>query len=404
MQNRSKLMLCLPSWNIADYCALYITLWAVIPFLSRGNIYRFLAVTASIVFLLSILIRKQWKVSNYAFASVVLIFLLIRNIGFFVGDMSSAVSRGINLFVFCMIGIISTYYFENERRKFISIALWVLASYTITAIPSIIALQNNRWILRNASGRSVRVGIERFAGGYGYAFGCLFLVIILLYDIRVNTLSNLRKITELALVLLFGYIVLNAGYTTALVLLLIGVFAALFFPKRNIAAATFIMILAAFLLMQFIPVIMQWIISNFQISDVYRTKIYYLAQLTNSSSEVTYADSTRGGMFYENLSALIRYPVLGSAILSEQEVGTGHAVLLDTLVNHGVLYFVLYLYVIVMTPWRLMQSDKTLQMIYLAMIVLLGLTDTIDYATMAIPMFIGPMIVDNALNQGREVT
>ena len=47
-------------------------------------------------------------------------------------------------------------------------------------------------------------------------------------------------------------------------------------------------------------------------------------------------------------------------------------------------------------------SDKTLQMIYLVMIVLLGLTDTIDYATMTIPLFIGPMIVENSLNRERE--
>ena len=62
------------------------------------------------------------------------------------------------------------------------------------------------------------------------------------------------------------------------------------------------------------------------------------------------------------------------------------------------------MHVIIMVPWRLMKPDKTMQMIYLAMIVLLGLTDTIDYATMTIPLFIGPMIVDNALNQGRKET
>ena len=402
MQKTTVLRLRIPVWKFADYCALYIVLWAVIPVLSRGDIYRFVAVAASIVSLLSILPRKIGRVGNYAFLSLLLILLLILNIGFFAGDYGSAISRAMNMFVFCMIGLISTYYYECDKKKFSKMALFVLAVYILTAIPSIIALQSNRWVLRNASGRSVRTGVEVFAGAYGYVFGCLFLVIILIYDLRNNARNKAGKIFEIALIALFGYIVINAGYTTALVLLVIGVFVALFFPKKNAIIASFVMIIAAFALMQIIPVALRWIISNFQISDVYRAKIHYLAQLTDSSSEVTYADSTRGGMFYESLAALVRYPVLGSITLSGQEAATGHAVLLDTLVNHGVLYFALYLYVIVMTPWRLMKSDKTMQMIYLVMIVLLGLTDTIDYATMAIPLFIGPMIVDNALNRERE--
>jgi hypothetical protein len=402
MQKTSVLSLRIPAWKIADYCALYIVLWAVIPVLSRGDIYRYIAVAASIVCLLSILPKKIGRVRNYAFLSLLLILLLILNIGFFAGDYGSAISRAMNMFVFCMIGLISTYYYEYDKYKFSKIALSVLVVYILTAIPSIIALQSNRWILRNASGRSVRTGIEVFAGAYGYAFGCLFLVILLIYDLRNNTHNKAGKVFEIALIALFGYIVINAGYTTALVLLVIGVFAALFFPKKNAIIASFVMVLAAFALLQVVPIFLRWLISNVQISDVYRAKIYYLAQLTNSSSEVTYADSTRGGMFYESLSALARYPFLGSIVLSGKEAATGHAVLLDTLVNHGVLYFLIYLYVIVLSPWRMMKEDKTLQMIYLVMIVLLGLTDTIDYATMAIPLFIGPMIIDNAFKFGRN--
>lgn len=402
MQNNQTLSPRFPSWKLTDYCALYVIMWAVVPILNRGDLFRYIAVGASIIWLLDILFCKRSKIANYTIASLLFLILFILNTGFFAGEMNDAISKGKNLFVFCMIGIFSTYYYENEKEKFKRFSIWLIIAYVLTAIPSIIALQSNRWVLRSASGRTIRTGIETYAGGYGYVFGCLFLVILLIYDLRVNQLRKIRKVIETELIILFGYIVLNAGFTTALVLLVIGVFAALFFPKKNVIVATFIMILAAFLLMQLIPIILRWIVSNFQISDVYRQKIYYLAQLTNSSSNVTYADSTRGGMFYESLAALAKYPLLGSIILSGREAATGHAVLLDTLVNHGILYFLLYLYVIIMTPWRLMMSDKTLQMIYLAMIVLLGLTDTIDYATMAIPLFIGPMITENALNQGRE--
>lgn len=402
MQKTSVLNFRIPAWKFADYCALYIVLWAVIPVLSRGDIYRFLAVAASIVSLLSILPRKIGRVRNYAFFSLLLILLLILNIGFFAGDYGSAIPRSMNVFVFCMIGLISTYYYEYDKNKFSKMALFVLIVYILTAIPSIIALQSNRWILRNASGRSIRTGIEVFAGSYGYAFGCLFLVIFLIYDLRNNSHNKVGKIFEIALIALFGYIVINAGYTTALVLLVIGVFSALFFPKKNTLIASFVMVLAALALLQVVPIFLRWLISNVQISDVYRAKIYYLAQLTKSSSEVTYADSTRGGMLYESLSALVRYPFLGSMVLSGKEAATGHAVLLDNLVNHGVVYFLIYLYVIVLPPWRMMKEDKSLQMIYLVMIVLLGLTDTIDYATMAIPLFIGPMVVDNAFKFGRN--
>lgn len=402
MQNRMTISLRRPQWKLVDYCALYIILWAITPALSRGDLFRYLAVGASVICLLSFLPRKQGKASNYAVASLVLIFLFVFHCGYIAGNMSSVIPRGMNLFVFCMIGIISIYYCEKDRKKITTIAGWVLAIYTITAIPSLIALQSNQWVLRSASGLSVRTGIEVFAGAYGYAYGCLFLVVLLLYDLRVNDLKKSRRTIELVLVVLFSYIVVNAGFTTALVLLVVGVFAALFFPKKNVVAATIVMILAAVILMKLIPAFLRWIITNFQISDVYRAKLYYLSQLTDSSSGVNYADSTRGGMFFESLAALSKYPVLGSVILSGREAGTGHAVLLDTLVNYGILYFLLYLHVIILTPWRLMKADKTMQMIYLAMIVLLGLTNTIDYATMVIPLFIGPMIVENALNQERE--
>ncbi len=389
-------------WKIGDYCALYIVMWSVIPFLSRGDIYRYLAVGASFVVLINILNSISENVSKYMFFSTLLLLIFLMNYGLFIGDVSGAISRCVNLFVFCMLGLISIYYYENDRKKFSGIAGMILFLYVLVAIPSIIALQSNRWILRNASGRTPRNGIEVFAGSYGYAFGCLFLVVFLIYSLRTNKRNKIVSLVGIGLITLFGYIVLNAGYTTALVLLVIGVFSAFFIPKKNSIGSLFILFIAAALLMMIVPIFLNWVVANFEISDVYRAKIKYLAQLTSSSSDVTYEDSTRGGMFYESLDALIHNPILGSAMLRGQEASTGHAVILDTLVNHGIVYFLLYLYVIILTPWRMLKEDKALQMIYLTMIVLLGLTDTIDYATMAVPLFIGPMIVHNALINNSE--
>lgn len=392
MEKIQRKLVLFPRWRLSDICAVYIVAWAVIPYLSRGNIYRYVAILSSIICLLKILYHAKVVVSNYAIASLVLMGILFLHTGVILGSYDSAISRCINLFIYCMLGLISTYYFNYERDKFWTIAIIVLILYVVTSIPSIIALQSNRWVLRNASGRTIRVGIERYAGSYGYSFGCLFLVIFLIYDIRINNKKKFELLAEISLVALFGYIVFNAGYTTALVLLVIGIFAALFFPKRNNIAAIFIMLICAVILIKVVPIGLRWVVSNIEISDVYRAKIAYLTELTNSYGEVTYTDSTRGGMFYESLDALFHNPILGSVWISGQELATGHAVLLDTLVNHGILYFVVYIYVIILTPWRLMRKDKTIQMIYLAMIILLGLTDTIDYATLAIPLFIGPMI------------
>ena len=396
MQRNTMLDLQLSSWKFADFCALYIIIWAIAPILSHSALYRYIAVAASIIVTYKVFFESGLSIRNYVIFSFILTLQFFINIGYIVGNLESAVSRSLNLFVFCILGLVSIYYFTMEREKFIVLSGIVIVLYAIIAIPSIIALQSNRWILRNASGKTLRTGIELFAGGYGYSFGCLFLTIFLIYDLRVNEYRGFRLFIRAGLVFLFGFIVLNAGYTTALVLFVIGVFAAIFFPKDNSVMAALVMMIAAFVLIQAVPVIMGWMIEHFDFSDVYRTKIYYLAQLMNTSNSVTYTDSTRGAMFYESLVALSQNPILGSIYLRGKETAAGHAVLLDTLVNHGILFFFLYIYVIVLVPWQLTAEDKTLQKIYLVMIVLLGFTDTFDYTTMTIPLFVAPMIADHS--------
>lgn len=404
MSNRS-LYLHLPSWRLGDYCALYVVIWAITPILSREEgFFRYTAVVASFVWLLTVLPHRRGKLTNYALVSGVLIMCLLINIGFFGGRFYVAIPQAINLAVNCMLGIISAYYFGNEQKKFRSFALVVLVMYVLISIPSIIAVKSNMYVLRNASGLTIRTGIERYAGSYGYSFGCLFVVIFLIYDLRISNYYNgIRKIIQMALIVLFGYIVLNSGFTTALVLLVIGVFAAVFYPKKNAVLASFIMMLAALIMFMVIPISLKWIVDNINLPGVYRAKIVYLSQLADSSTDVTYADSTRGGMFYDSLDALVKYPILGSYIIAGGAYSTGHAVLLDYLVNHGVLFLLFYLYTIIGGPWRLMRGDRTLQMLYITMIILLGLTDTIDYATIAVPMFIGPMIVMTELEHRKGI-
>lgn len=402
MHNKS-LYLRISTWRIGYYCALYIVIWAITPILSQGVLYRYIAVGAALIWFLTIFPRnRQRKLFNYAIYSILLITINFLTIGVFGKNIGSAIPTTINLFVFCMLGMISTYYFENVKEKFIPFALVVLVLYIIISVPSIIALRSNAYILRNASGIYIRTGSERYAGGYGYAFGCLFLIIFLTYDLRAHKQDVFSKTVTLFLIILFGYVVLNAGYTTALVLLSIGFFSALFFPKKNVVFATLIMIIAALILMMIVPAMLKWVVDNVELPYVYRAKIRYLSLLANSSGDVTYADSTRGALFYASLESMIKYPVLGSYILSGNPASGGHAVLLDLLVSGGVFYFIIYFYIVVLTPWRLMKEDKTLQIVYLTLIILLGLTDTFDYATMAIPLFIGPVIAERSIRTGKD--
>lgn len=391
------------SFNLTDLCALYIVGWAIIPIMSRGNIFRIIAIICSIEFLLYGFLSGKFnriRINNYFFLSILMIIILLGHNILGNGNFDFAIAKSINLFVSIILSIIAQYYYNFNIKKLKKITAFIVLIYILEIIPSLIAVGKNPYVLRNAAGEHVRAGIEGFAGSYGYIYGCVMLVIFFVYNLHTGEKKILKKIVQLFIIFLLCYLILKSGFTTALILTVIGIICALSIGKKKLKTIIFL-IVAIIFLSYIVPLFLRYIVENLDIPIIYRSKILYLNELLSSEQNVTYADSTRGKLLNKGIATIIRYPILGSVIFSGVEEAGGHQEIIDVMANYGIIYALLFYWIILGTPYRLLKLDGSIQFLYLIIIILLGMTNTIDYTTLCIALFVGPVMTLNK-NKKRE--
>ncbi len=322
--------------NLKDLCALYIITWAILPMLASGLIFRVIAFACCCVFLLYISPQVHGAILNYLLCASLLLSILFITIWMGQGDFAFALSRTINLFVIVILGLFSIYYCHYEPQKLKLFFCYIIILFVLIAIPSLIALQTNPYVMRNASGLTERTGIEKYAGAYGFAYGCVFLETVLVYELWNNKHAFKAKIFLSSIILLFGYLILNSGYTTAIILALLGILMALNVKKSGVCTILLFGCISIALLFA-IPYALTYIANNFDIPDVYKQKLAVLIDIADSDSNLSYTDSTRGQLLVQGLQAIVQYPILGSVILAGKHAAGGHQVLVDVLANYGIL-------------------------------------------------------------------
>ena len=373
--------------NLFDLSVIYIISWVIIPAMSRGIMFRIVAIISSIIVLVRVLYKRtSYEITNYIILSSIMILTFI--VCFLIGNGSIPISKSINLSVYIILSLIAQYYYFYEKVKLKSISLYIITLYLIIIIPSLIAVQHNPYVLRNASGEHVRNGIELLSGSYGYVFGCVLLIIFLSYNLHNGKESLLLKIIQIGCILALCILVLNSGLTTAIILSTVGIVAALSINKNRFRTII-ISGLAAMLLIHFVPIVLEYILSHWDVPAIYKNKMIFLNRLIGSSGDVSYSDSTRGSLLIQGLNTIARYPFIGSVIVSGKEAAGGHQEIIDVMANYGIIYALLFYRIILETPYRLMKSDKSLRLLYLLVIIFWGLTDTFDFTTMTIPLFVG---------------
>ncbi len=382
--------------NLKDLCVLYVIAWVVVPILASKLIFRTLALACCGVFLVCIYPKIRNAILGYLVCAFSLISLLFMIIWLGQGDLEFAISRVINLFVIIALGLFSIYYYRYEQKKLKIFFYYVITLFVLVAIPSLIALQNNEYVMRNASGLTERTGIEVHAGSYGYVYGCVFLETILVYDLRNNKYQFWTKVMLLAVTVFIGYLILNAGYTTAVILTLLGVIMSLSVRKSGVITLV-LFGLIGIILLAITPTLLEYIFKNFDIPLVYKQKLAILVDMTDSDTSMTYTDSTRGELLVQSLEAVIQYPLIGSVLWAGKHAAGGHQVLVDVLANYGIMYALLYYYVVVHTASRQLKSDPKLKLTVSLLLLALGFTNTYDYTTFVVPLLVGPYI---AVKQG----
>ncbi len=400
LQERNKGVIRI-SLNLKDLCVLYIIAWVILPILASRLIFRLVAFACFAVFLLYILPKMRGALLNYALCASLLLCILFATIWLGQRDFAFASSRTINLFIIVILGLFSIYYSQYEPKKLKFFFYYILGLFVLVAIPSLIALESNAFVMRNASGLTERTGIEKYAGSYGYAYGCVFLETILVYNFRNNKHTLRAKITLLSAILLLGYLILNSGYTTAIILAFLGIIMALCVKKSGLVTIVLFGCIGIALLVV-IPSVLKYILNNFDIPDVYKQKLAVLISITDTNSNVSYIDSTRGRLLMQGLQAIFQYPVLGSVILAGKHAAGGHQALVDVLANYGILYAFLYYHVVFNTVIRQLKPDPRLRLVIGLLLLVLGFTNTYDYTTFVIPLLAAPYIAIKAEDKNKN--
>lgn len=378
--------------------ATWIILFCFLPPFQVADIYRFIAIVASFIWLCTALVIDpkfiNGKVANFicvGFLCVGLMFLWRLN----VNSPSVAFANIIQPIIMILIALISMYSMKNDTEFLnvvITIILILVCYYCITTIkatyenPYASRIANSDWLEERFKGNE-NVGL------YGYVYMCVFLIPLLLYKIikgiKINKLADFCSYVALILILVM---VLFAGYMIAIVCTIIGIIMILLLNKVSTLRILLVACIGILILayqQQLVSGLLRLIGQAIGDNPVYNDKLMGFLSLYEGGDM---GDSSWNGRF-SNYSAsfrnVIKYPVVGCYFFGYAG-GGGHSTVLDTIGRYGWGTAFLYFTITWKYPRKIVPFIQKKHLLYTVVIVLSLLFGFLDpyCQEMALPWFV----------------
>ena len=217
---------------------------------------------------------------------------------------------------------------KKNKRVFLLLFL-VVYTISVTATLSVVSVDNDAArLLAGAASDTVRAFYyEQGVGGYGFIYGCVFLLYGLVLWMREEK-NIVVKILLLAICIVTFIMIIYASYTTALLLSLILVFLT-FYALSNKKYATIVFVVAillAALLMDPILELIYNLAEQLELDWIAKR----IGQLLNAEESGSYGELNRSMLYRRSLNTFWEHMFLGGT-----KIG-GHSMSLDHMGKYGI--------------------------------------------------------------------
>lgn len=334
------------SQNIQCVCIFYIMSWAISPPLAFGEIYRWVAVICALFFLPKFL-SVLWG-SNLFDAILCAVYILITALINYHFHAMDGITKNIQTYLFLFFYLIYISYSKSDfdKTKFVFLPLLALLSIwnflTFTAYAE--QADISRQLVRNFSGAETYM--NQGIGGFGLVYTQIILIPIVLhliqYKVFKNKLLNVFLLFYLASVV---WLILNAGYSLAVINFLFTTTIYLFSNKRKIRVLLFsLLALGIILFFSSLPILeflLGWVKHQEyieKIRDIYSWRTNFV--LVGSVE-------SRWEFYWQSLELFLKSPLWGQ--LSNAEIGN-HSAILDNFAQYGLLGGLIFIRILFRAP------------------------------------------------------
>lgn len=384
--------------SIQRLAVLYIAFWAIAPVMELGLRWRLLALACALLWFGEGIAAGVYRAVDKKQVLALLFAVIAAIIGFVEGGFSGVLKQ-IAVYILVIGYLIFRYYADRGSfEELRGVLPLILASLVYFNIRSTVAVIADPTILR----RIVRDDAETYAylrsgiGGYGLLYSQVMLFPAGLAWIR-GALRRNRLLFALgsAWAVSFVLLVLNAGYSIAVVGAAIGAVMLLFYRRRRVGGAVLVSLLLFAGLMASIVYIEPWrgFLLEFFSGTSVAVKIRDLtASAANASAEGSIQN--RITAYRYSVEAILGYPFIGGLWMAG---GGGHSQLLDMFAKYGVwggAIFVMAFYSVPVYFRSVGESGRTVFVsnATLTVMVFVSLLDSCTYAVMGSVFFLLPLL------------
>jgi len=386
--------------KIQKAAILYILIWTISPFMEIDMRWRILALAFTAVWFWCAFMRGIERKNDYSIAIVFAV--LVAATVFIENKDFSSILNQISIFVFVIFFIVFGFYEDRwDELSWIFPLLLILliflnfkSGYAVLEDPTIA-----RKLVRDDE--TIYEYLRQGIGGYSLIYPQVVIFpAVFAWVTKAFRQNKVLFIIGIIYVASYVFFVIHAGYSTAIVATLIGIFMLYFYRGNNVAGAY---IIAMLIFISFLAIVLYVIPVREFLLEVFdgtavATKINDLLA-TSESGAAEGSIEARVIAYTNSFNVIFRHPIIGSLW---SESGGGHSALLDILAKYGIFGIYAFAKIIYHTPnyYKEHTSDLYVRAIANATLVSMMIVTTLDsctYAFSGMMLIVLPMVFENIM-------
>jgi len=377
--------------SLRDYLQLgaliYLSVWVSAPILAYGELYRLMAVLSVLLWsAVEITRHNNIFVKPTLYILVLYMFLLYTVPVIAMTDGVGLFKRNIQFYIMLFFLFVYASYARRDAIAdlkpvvYLNIILFTVWSYT-TYRGLLIDPHASRYVIK--SNEEARQLTKMGVGGFAFIYS------LLIYILGIMALLKKEKIKKglwhpFSLFMIFsalfaGLVVLKAGYSLAVLLMLLSVVFYAFYSKNIIKNIILFlgMILIYIVIEHYMLDILYYLYNHVQ-EGAYRLKIRD-AILSYSGNEVVGTVADRVERYLRSLNIFLDHPLLGNWNFAA--IGK-HSMVLDTFAQFGLFAGIALLYIVLKVPYDLYRRARSEKIFSLTVLLLIAALISVNNVSM----------------------
>lgn len=334
-------------YTINQISVLLLVVWMTWPFFS-SRIGGKGALLLIAIWLLSCdlyWLRRRWTIDLVfvgAFFGTFIPYILTRTLHYgAVGP--SAILQSFPLFFLGMFVNHYYMYYKNDYKTLGKISLVAITSFLVGSVQTILVLQVYPMasrILATSDASSKRLFVSLGAGGFGYIYGSVLLLVPLIFLLRPNSYSmkSIYRLLVLSSIISILFMILRASYATSIIIAFIGICILLISTnkKNTNYIMIFVVILLLFLFRNSIGIFIEGISELFASNEIISEKMRDLSSWITGQGR-TYSTEFRLYLYESSFRTFLNNPIFGiyGPFPSASGFVGGHSGWLDLMAFYG---------------------------------------------------------------------